>query len=83
MQFIKLKYLIIAISFSSAMYGQNFYVSKKGNDKNNGSITSPVASLTAAQKLVRNYKAKIRVNPNDGKLQLSMMQTQLTRPHFN
>ena len=58
MQFIKLKYLIIAIFFSSAMYGQNFYVSTKGNDKNNGSIESPVASLTAAQKLVRNYKAK-------------------------
>ena len=58
MQFINLKYLIIAMFFSSAIYGQNFYVSNKGNDKNNGSIESPVASLTAAQKLVRNYKAK-------------------------
>lgn len=58
MQFINLKYLIIAMLFSSAIYGQNFYVSNKGNDKNNGSIESPVASLTAAQKLVRNYKAK-------------------------
>ena len=58
MQFIKLKYLIIATSFSTAIFGQNFYVSTKGNDKNNGSIESPVASLTAAQKLVQNYKAK-------------------------
>jgi hypothetical protein len=58
MQFIKLKYLIIATTFSSAIFGQNFYVSTKGNDKNNGSIESPVASLTAAQKLVQNYKAK-------------------------
>ena len=57
MQFIKLKYLIIATSFSTAIFGQNFYVSTKGNDKNNGSIESPVASLTAAQKLVQNYKA--------------------------
>ena len=58
MQFTKLKYLIIATSFSTAIFGQNFYVSTKGNDKNNGSIESPVASLTAAQKLVQNYKAK-------------------------
>ena len=58
MQFIKLKYLIIATTFSSAIFGQDFYVSTKGNDKNNGSIESPVASLTAAQKLVQNYKAK-------------------------
>ena len=58
MQFIKLKCLIIATTFSSAIFGQNFYVSTKGNDKNNGSIGGPVASLTAAQKLVRNYKAK-------------------------
>ncbi|NBR57465.1 MAG: hypothetical protein EBU05_10635, partial [Chitinophagia bacterium] len=58
MQFIKLKYLIIATTFSSAIFGQNFYVSTKGNDKNNGSIESPVASLTTAQKLVQNNKAK-------------------------
>lgn len=58
MQFIKLNYLIIATFFSSAIFGQNFYVSTKGNDKNNGSIESPVASLTAAQKLVQNNKAK-------------------------
>ena len=49
MQFIKLKYLIIATTFSSAIFGQNFYVSTKGNDKNNGSIGSPPGSgvLTA------------------------------------
>ena len=58
MQFIKLNYLIIGTFFSSAIFGQNFYVSTKGNDKNNGSIESPVASLTAAQKLVQNNKAK-------------------------
>ena len=58
MQFIKLKYLVIITFFSTTVFGQNFYISTKGNDKNNGSITNPVASLTAAQKLVRNYKAK-------------------------
>jgi hypothetical protein len=58
MQFIKLKNLVVATLFSSAVIGQNFYVSPRGNDLNNGSFDKPVASLSAAQKLVRNYKAK-------------------------
>ncbi|MBU3743086.1 MAG: hypothetical protein FGM61_00875 [Sediminibacterium sp.] len=55
--------IAIAISFGFAAEAPTIqiYISKKGSDANNGSISAPLASLTAAQKAVRaarkNYPA--------------------------
>lgn len=58
MQLLKLKALITITFFSTTIFGQDFYVSTKGDDKNDGSVKHPVASLVAAQKLVQKYKTK-------------------------
>lgn len=58
MHFRKLVNGVAFIFLAASSFGQNFYISTKGNDKNNGSKENPVASFEAAQKLVRNYKSK-------------------------
>jgi hypothetical protein len=54
------RYLIILLLlyfFPYAIYCQDIYVSKIGNDANPGTKEKPVSTLSAAQKLIRQYKA--------------------------
>jgi hypothetical protein len=48
--------LLMLVIGSFEIQAQSIHVSPKGNDKNPGSKEKPVASLTAARTLVRNYK---------------------------
>jgi hypothetical protein len=50
--------IILLIFIFSFSYSQEFYVSKTGNDKNNGSKSKPFATLERARNEVRTYKKK-------------------------
>jgi len=52
-----LKIVIFLLVINQAK-GQQFYVSPSGNDTNNGSVTTPVASLTKAHVLIKNFKTE-------------------------
>lgn len=49
--------LFILFIINSIAYGQDIYVSPQGNDANTGTKEKPVATLTAARDLIRQYKA--------------------------
>ncbi|QZE14589.1 right-handed parallel beta-helix repeat-containing protein [Halosquirtibacter laminarini] len=46
----KCLWLILSLFFSSASYAKNLYVSSKGNDKNRGTLSSPLLSIDKAVK---------------------------------
>ena len=56
--------LVILLSFTSATYAlqsfnaptQNFYVSPRGSDANEGSLEKPLATFEAARDKVRSFK---------------------------
>ena len=49
--------LFLLCFFRQTLYSQDIYVSKTGNDSNPGTKEKPVATLTAAQNLIRHYKS--------------------------
>ena len=49
--------LFLLCFFWQTLYSQDIYVSKTGNDSNPGTKEKPVATLTAAQNLIRQYKS--------------------------
>lgn len=53
----RLYMLLIIVSFlSSQLFSQNIYVSPDGDDRNPGTDTQPVATLTAARDRIRSYR---------------------------
>ncbi len=48
--------LLLLLCLSKMSFSQDIYVSPKGNDLNTGSEAQPVATLVAAQNIVRRYK---------------------------
>eukprot|EP01084_Bolivina_argentea_P127973 226284_1 len=53
-------FLLLNLSISGILvygdYGATYYVSTKGSDSNNGSISSPFRTLNKARDVIRNYK---------------------------
>jgi len=49
--------LFLHLYFSTTSYSQDIYVSKTGSDLNNGTKEQPVATIAAAQNLIRRYKS--------------------------
>jgi len=43
---------------NNLLFSQKFYVSPLGNDKNPGTFESPLATLTAARDIAREYRKK-------------------------
>ena len=48
-------FVLITLLIGQECHAQNFYVSPKGNDKNNGSIYKPFQSLERAKEKVKEY----------------------------